>query len=153
MVTHNNDHEASLIIETDTAHTGSVTLTLTLRDNGGTEWGGKNESVYTLPITVTAPRQTVFIPERFSPGGGLQDNFHIRGFGVASLALRIFNYDGNVVFETEDLGVATKQGWDGTVNGVALPPGSYTWLLQGKFRDGSNVLCEGRQYGQVLLIR
>jgi hypothetical protein len=153
MVTHNSDHEASVIIKTDTAHTGSVTLTLTLRDNGGTEWGGKNESVYTLPIAVTAPHQTVFIPERFSPGGGLQDNFHIRGFGVASLALRIFNYDGNVVFETEDLGVATQQGWDGTANGVALPPGSYTWLLQGKFRDGSNLLCEGRQYGQVLLIR
>lgn len=153
MVTYNNDHEASLIIKTDTAHTGSVTLTLTLRDDGGTEWGGENESVYTLPITVTAPHQTVFVPERFSPGGGLQDNFYIRGFGVASMALRIFNYDGNVVFETEDLGVATKQGWDGTANGVALPPGSYTWLLQGKFSDGSNLLCEGRQYGQVLLIR
>jgi hypothetical protein len=153
MVTQNGDHEASLIIKTDTAHVGSATVTLTLRDNGGTEWGGKNESVYTFPIAVIAPHQTVFVPERFSPGGGRQDNFHIRGFGVASLALRIFNYDGAVVFETEDLGVATQQGWDGTSNGVALPPGSYTWLLQGKFRDGSNLLCEGRQYGQVLLIR
>jgi gliding motility-associated-like protein len=97
---------------------------------------------------------SAFLPNLFSPNGdGMNDAFMLRSTHVESVNLRIYNRQGLLIYETRDVEEATQTGWDGTANGEPQPPGSYVWILEGTFNDGSPLLIEGKTKGSITLIR
>lgn len=96
--------------------------------------------------------QTAFIPSLFTPN---QDgsNDYLKVYGLASangFNLKIYNREGNTVFETSD---PASVGWDGTKSGVAQPNGVYYWKVEGNYNSGEKLLLNGKSSGSVVLMR
>ncbi len=124
---------------------------------------GAREKKYTIRLiatnnfncTDTATRQVtvvntcrIAVPNAFTPNtDGKNDYLYpLNAFKADNLIFRVYNRNGQVVFETRDW---TKK-WDGSLNGKAQPSGSYVWILQYIDRDsGTPVLKKGT----TLLIR
>ncbi len=88
----------------------------------------------------------VYLPNAFTPNGdGVNDVFIVRSNFIEEMDFVIYNRWGQEIFKTSDI----DQGWDGTFNGVALPPDSYAYYIR--------ALCvnaeEYRKTGNVTLIR
>lgn len=84
----------------------------------------------------------IAVPNAFTPNSdGKNDYLYpLNAFKADNLIFRVYNRNGQVVFETRDW---TKK-WDGTMNGKAQPSGSYVWILQYIDRDsGAPVLKKG----------
>lgn len=123
----------------------NTTYTVTGRDANGCS------SQASVTITV---ENTLFVPNLFSPNGdGSNDRFLIYGIGFESLELRIFDRQGELVYESSDIREITEEGWDGNKEGLALPNGNYFWQLQGTYRNGSPVSFEGKNSGIIKLLR
>lgn len=91
-------------------------------------------------------REGVGVPTAFSPNGdGMNDILYVKGIGLASVNLMVYNRYGELVFETNDQEV----GWDGTYNNRAESNGVFTWVLQYAFVNGKR----GIQKGNTTLIR
>lgn len=117
-----------------------------------------SENIYTL--TVTTPdgctgvwKITVIagrpleIPNAFTPNGdGHNDVFRIPpGVQFDLREFDIFDRWGNRIFSTANI----NMGWDGTYNGHSATPGTYVYLISGRFPSGKSVLLKGT----VILIR
>jgi len=88
----------------------------------------------------------IFFPNAFTPDGdGLNDVFMPQSLFVAEYELRIFNRWGEMIFFTDSL----DQGWDGALNGIALPEGNYTFSAN-VFDNLGNDLSTS---GTIFLIR
>lgn len=86
------------------------------------------------------------IPKAFTPNGdGKNDVLYVRGVGIGSLNLKVFNRWGKQVFETNSMEI----GWNGTVNGVKQEMDAYAYILQATFVNGKTFT----QKGNVTLIR
>lgn len=80
------------------------------------------------------------IPTAFSPNGdGNNDVLYVRGYGVQTVNLRIFNRWGEKVFETNDMNV----GWDGTFKGKPQETEAYGFVLNVTFTDGTTFYKKG----------
>ena len=133
---------------------GTSAISIVMTDDGGTANGGVNQSTYTFDVVVDDSMQAIFVPTVFSPNGdNSNDTFRIRGSGIATLQLVVFDLSGRQLFHTDNVQFALEHGWDGTYKGSALPAGSYAWTIAGSLADGSELLINGRRYGQVLLVR
>lgn len=85
-------------------------------------------------------KKFVGIPTAFTPNGDHEnDLLLIRGSGIVSVHLVIFNRWGQRVFETADL----NQGWDGTFRGQAQDIDVFAYVLSAKFIDGSSETKKG----------
>ena len=86
------------------------------------------------------------MPNAFTPdGNGKNDLFRIPP--KTTMTLSVFSvYDrwGNRVFRTRDI----VKGWDGTVNGMPVPAGTYVYIITGQDLNGK-ILSKG----SFLLIR
>ncbi len=70
------------------------------------------------------PPMVLFAPNSFTPNNdGINDFFTIKGTGIASATLYIFNRWGELLYETNDL----TKGWDGTYQGQDVELGIYVW--------------------------
>jgi len=88
----------------------------------------------------------IFFPSAFTPDGdGLNDEFMPQSLFVAEYELRIFNRWGEMIFYTDSL----DHGWDGSLNGMALPQGNYTYSAN-VFDNLGNDLSTS---GTIFLIR
>ncbi len=73
----------------------------------------------------------LYAPNTFTPDG---DEFnqlwflHIDGIDIYQFDLKIFNRWGELIWESHD----PKGAWDGTYQGVIVPYGGYTWVLETK---------------------
>ncbi len=68
----------------------------------------------------------VFVPTAFSPNkDGNNDVLYVRGKGVKSIFLEIFNRRGEKVFETSKM----SKGWDGTFEGNDMNAETYVYYL------------------------
>jgi gliding motility-associated-like protein len=131
-----------------------ATITVVVRDNGGTALGGQDETRITFTLTVQESIQSVFIPTLFSPNGdGANDVFRVRAAGIADIRFCVYSPDGHEVFRTTDVGTAIESGWDGIYQGRDMPAGTYTWTLQGHYADGSTLNAGSKTHGQVVLLR
>ncbi len=126
--------------------TETTTYRLVARDSAGCEVTDQ------IIIYVDKPRN-VFIPTTFSPNNDLvNDYFTI--FGDKSVkrvqSFRIFNRWGDPVFDRSNfpLNIETE-GWDGTMNGVAMSPDVYVFVAVVEFIDGKILLFKGN----VTLVR
>lgn len=88
----------------------------------------------------------IYVPNAFTPNGdGKNDRLHFLAIGMRSVTYcRIFNRYGQLVYEGN-----IGDGWDGTINGVAQPAGSYVWMVAGIDFAGQ----PHQKKGHLLLIR
>ncbi len=113
--------------------------------------GFKEDSI---KVTIYFPPEDlecyVMAPNAFTPNEDeLNDVFRpILQCPAETYSLKIFNRWGKMVFETSK----PSEGWDGTVNGKAVEPGSYVWTVYYKY---TGVLHPGERTvkGLVNLIR
>ena len=86
------------------------------------------------------------MPTGFSPNGdGNNDVLYVRGYGIETMSLKIFNRWGELIFETINQDI----GWDGTYKGKPQEMEAYAYVLDVVFGDGSKV----RKQGNVTLLR
>lgn len=97
---------------------------------------------------------SVYVPELFSPNNdGNNDRLIVHGSAISQLSFSIYDGNGRRIYSTTSVSQITGQGWDGTVNGVPIDPGTYVWIIGGKFSDGAPVTYQGRVKGELKIIR
>jgi len=69
----------------------------------------------------------IAVPSGFTPNNdGLNDYLGpLNAYKTENLQFKVFNRMGNVVFETTDW----QKKWDGRINGILQPSGTYVWYL------------------------
>jgi gliding motility-associated-like protein len=88
----------------------------------------------------------VLIPNAFSPNNdGVNDVFRIVGLHIQSVKILITDRWGQEVYNSTD----TKQGWDGTTNGIEREMDVYAYTVWVKLDNGR----EKMYHGNVTLIR
>jgi gliding motility-associated-like protein len=98
-------------------------------------------------INVTSKNCTLWFPTAFSPNGdGKNDKAYLMGthIGITDYELAIYNRWGQRVFYAE----GTKEGWDGTTNGVPQPMGTYHYYIKYEYNRS-----EYKMKGDITLIR
>ncbi len=88
------------------------------------------------------PNCYIDIPSGFTPNGdGLNDYLYpLNAFKAVDLIFRIYNRYGQVIFETKDW----KKKWDGRVNGMLQPSGTYVYFLEYTHKDtGKKLVLKG----------
>lgn len=89
---------------------------------------------------------TIAMPNAFSPGSGVNNEFKPNLRGLASLNyFRIYNRWGNLLFETKNPSI----GWDGSFNGAQQPMGVYIYEIQAVMNTGKLV----NKVGNITLLR
>ncbi|MFT5599889.1 MAG: gliding motility-associated-like protein, partial [Flavobacteriales bacterium] len=125
----------------------------------------ENEGVYELTQLVTNQfgcqdstsfnvyvneRQTVFVPNSFTPGDpdGINDYFGpvARAILDVDYEFLIFNRWGELLFFSSVYG----ENWDGTHQGQLVPRDSYVWKLSYRFENSSLIQT---QMGHVIVVR
>jgi gliding motility-associated-like protein len=145
---------ASLVLSPLSGATGAATVTIKITDNGGTGFGGQNETLMAFTVLVEEEVQAIFLPNFFSPeDNGVNDVFRVRGAGIEEIRFSVYTISGEEIFSATDIITATETGWDGKYKGKDLPAGIYTWTLQGWYIDGKPLTSKNNQYGQVVLMR
>lgn len=82
----------------------------------------------------------VFVPSAFSPDNdGHNDVLMVEGNNITTMTFAIYNRWGQKVFESKD----KSRGWDGTFNGVLLPPDVYGYYMQCTCDDQSQAFFKG----------
>lgn len=99
-----------------------------------------------IMVTVEVNRP-LYSPNVFSPNGdNINDNFTIYGGKEAVLIerLQVFSRWGALIYEATNIPLNDETiGWDGTVNGVPLDPGIFTFFAEILFIDGVSLIHEG----------
>lgn len=86
------------------------------------------------------------VPSAFSPNSdGLNDVFLVKAFGVDKFEMKIFNRQGQLVFQSND----PKIGWDGRYKGAAQPMDAYAYEVTLVFTNGT----KASKAGSVTLLR
>ncbi|MEW6467573.1 MAG: gliding motility-associated C-terminal domain-containing protein [Bacteroidota bacterium] len=99
----------------------------------------------TVTVSVTDQFEW-FVPSAFSPNGdGMNDILFVRGVGVKTVHLVIYDRVGEKVFETNDISI----GWDGTFKGQAMNNAVFVYYATVEFLDGT---FESKK-GDVTLVR
>ncbi|MEM7656545.1 MAG: PKD domain-containing protein, partial [Bacteroidota bacterium] len=79
-------------------------------------------------------------PNAFTPNGdGINDEFMMKGWHVASMNLQIFSRWGVKVFESNSI----DEGWDGTFRGKQVEEGVYVYVARGVGNNGSVYVRKG----------
>lgn len=93
-------------------------------------------------------RHFLFIPTAFTPNkDGLNDVFRVKGQGVASFNMHIYNRWGQLIFRSADV----RSGWDGTYIDKLQPSGSYVYRIEYSFADEADKVYQ--QKGAITLVR
>lgn len=80
------------------------------------------------------------LPKAFSPNGdGENDILYVRGAGIETMDLKIYNRWGELVFESTDVSI----GWDGKYKGKEGPVEAYGYVLSVTFVDGTTFTKKG----------
>lgn len=118
---------------------GEFLVTLTVQT------GPDCEASYQMLITITRTYRVMF-PSGFTPTRE-EDNFFVpKTKGIAEMDLKIFSAWGEFLYQTTDL---NGDGWDGTLEGNPLPPGTYAYRADFLTTRGEQVTRSGK----FLLIR
>ncbi len=90
---------------------------------------------------------SIFIPNAFRPGGGLNDIFYpSNGFvNTENYIFEIYDRWGQLIFNTYN----PRVGWDGSTGGSQAPEGVYIYRLVARKADGSDI----ELIGSVTLLR
>lgn len=105
-----------------------------------------------VKITV---EDTGFVPSLFTPNGdGKNDELKLYGLNTTtSFTFSIYNREGKLMYEVDNVTQAIQQGWDGTRNGLKQPPGVYFWKVTGSMASGEAIKLNGKTEGSIVLVR
>jgi len=82
----------------------------------------------------------IYIPNAFTPNAdGSNDFFRVYGTAIKSIRLKIYNQWGELLFSTIDMMI----GWDGNYKGNKSPASVYTYTLEAKMIDGTDIIKTG----------
>lgn len=105
-----------------------------------------------VTVHVLCEASKLYMPSAFTPNG---DNQNDRYYPISSInheqvkVFSIYNRSGQILFSRKNiLTDSFNDGWDGKVNGVMVPPGTYIYRV--------DIMCEGKPValtGTVTLIR
>jgi len=88
----------------------------------------------------------IYLPNVFSPDGdGFNDVLLLRGAGILTMQLVIYDRWGQKVFES----TAMSLGWDGKISGSDCETGVYYYSLKAELSDGQQI----KKGGNVTLLR
>jgi gliding motility-associated-like protein len=122
----------------------TTTYTLTVTTGDGCAASG------TITVKVFA---SMSVPNAFTPSGdGHNDIFYVIGGPLGSKVkdFGVFDRWGQRVFQVHDVAPDDSHyGWDGRINGVAAPTGTYVYEIAMSFADGSTHVYKGT----VMLVR
>lgn len=115
--------------------TGTYKVTLTV-----TSAQGCSDKI-TQNVRISGIPGGLFIPNAFMPNSATEElrRFQVKGSGIESWHLRIFDKWGELIWQTtalNDRGVPSDS-WDGTRNGTPVPQGVYFWEVSAKFKNGT----------------
>ncbi|AWO02076.1 hypothetical protein DLD77_10400 [Chitinophaga alhagiae] len=97
-------------------------------------------------ITANPGGEPIYIPEAFSPNGdGRNDLLKVYGSTVVAVEMQVYNILGQRVYASKDW----SRGWDGTVDGRALPMGVYAYMARVTVRSGVVMVMRGK----VMIVR
>ncbi|MCB9174095.1 MAG: gliding motility-associated C-terminal domain-containing protein [Flavobacteriales bacterium] len=113
------------------SNVGSFNVALVVSNSNGTD--SIHFANYIVVDSCNTPTPTivvepvVVIPNVFSPNiDGQNDLFKVTGIGIKTVAMKIYNRWGQVVFES----IQANDGWDGRTNsGVKVPEGTYFYII------------------------
>jgi gliding motility-associated-like protein len=71
----------------------------------------------------------LYVPSAFSPNNdGKNDQFKFIAVGMKSVDLfQVYNRYGQIIYSSTEI----MKGWDGKMNGVNQPSGTYVWMIKG----------------------
>lgn len=119
--------------------TVTTTYTLIVTDaNGCTD-------VSTITVTIVSEFEW-FVPSGFSPNGdGENDVLFVRGVGIKSMQLIVYDRIGEKIFET----TVITEGWDGMYKGKPMNNGIFVYHATVEFYNGNS----DSKKGDVTLVR
>jgi gliding motility-associated-like protein len=124
------DFETSILAEP--THTYADTGMYTIKQMVYNQLGCMDSTFRTITVNGIV---TVFIPNAFTPGGNnLNDVFLVKGKGIISLEMAIFNRWGDLVFTSNDMNF----GWDGKINGSGEQAKQDVYVYKVKITDALN---------------
>jgi gliding motility-associated-like protein len=93
----------------------------------------------TINVQVFQTMPDIFVPNAFAPGG-LNTELRPKAVGISTMDyFRVFNRWGQLVFQTSQF----NKGWDGRINGIGQPNGTYVWMVSGTDYTGKKVVKKG----------
>jgi gliding motility-associated-like protein len=100
-----------------------------------------------MTIKAFTSQADIFVPNAFTPNNdGHNDLLRAIPIGITQFKyFTVYNRWGQPVFTTTNASV----GWDGTLSGNILPPGTFVWVAAGVDYTGRLV----QRKGVVILIR
>lgn len=102
---------------------GKYDVSLTLVDSAGCRHTITKSSFVEVNRFVN-----VIVPNAFSPNGdGINDYFNVQYRLIRTFEIKIFDRWGNQVYQSQDINFR----WDGTVNGLPAPEGTYVFIVAG----------------------
>ncbi|HYJ64794.1 MAG TPA: gliding motility-associated C-terminal domain-containing protein [Parafilimonas sp.] len=83
----------------------------------------------------------IAVPSAFTPNNdGLNDYLYpLNAYKATNLLFKVYNRLGKLIFETKDW---TKK-WDGKINGISQPQGTYVWVLTYTDANNQRVFLKG----------
>ena len=104
---------------------------------------GNNSITSTSNYTEVIPPLNIYIPSAFSPNGdGINDTFGVKGEGISSYRMIIYDRWGEVLFDSTN----PRQQWDGKCKGRPAEQGTYVYQV-----FASGVSSKGK-LGSVTLV-
>jgi gliding motility-associated-like protein len=92
-----------------------------------TVWNELCQASDTILVNKQDCEASLFIPNCFTPNGdGFNEEFLVVAENLITFEMLIFNRWGQLLFETSDI----NTGWNGKVNGVLSPQGTYYYLVK-----------------------
>jgi gliding motility-associated-like protein len=94
-----------------------------------------------LSVKVFNTKPGVFVPTAFTPNNdGLNEVLKPVIAGLQNVEyFAVFNRWGQRVFHSQNTGL----GWDGTINGIPQPTGSFVWMFKAKDFTGNPYVAKG----------
>ncbi len=123
----------------DTKVTPAVTTTYTVTIIGSSGCT-KSDTVTIYVISNECGKETVFVPNTFTPNGdGKNDMLFARSNNFKSAYFAVYNRWGELVFETTDF----HKGWDGNYKGMKADPAVFAWYVKGTCLNGNEFFKKG----------
>ncbi|HVY75398.1 MAG TPA: PKD domain-containing protein [Puia sp.] len=117
-----------------------ITYTLTVTNNFGCTASAD------ISIRLSCSGKGVYIPNAFSPNhDGNNDLFYPVGSGVKGIKIfQVYSRWGQLLFSKQNFALNDHSfGWDGTLNGIAQPAGTYVYMAEVECYTGEVYLLKG----------
>lgn len=111
--------------------TATPTVTTTYTFTATSNYGCSSSA--TTTVSLRCDNSQVFVPNTFTPNGdGVNDRFFVSGKGLQSILLfSVYNRWGELMFQQTNIQPNDPAyGWDGTYQGMVLPPDVFIYVVE-----------------------